>query len=125
MTRALTAAATRRLQRRERAPGLVALTTLGAFMAYVWSMCFAAIYLFVSFRFPEQRPHTFEGFEALGYALSAANALWALVIVLELAAVLRGPRHRRRDWGLTLVSALVVLGLMQRFAFLVIEVARW
>jgi hypothetical protein len=125
MTRALTAAVSRRLQRRGRAPGLVAITTLGAFMAYVWAVCYAAIYLFVTFRFPEQRPHTFLGLEALGYALSAANALWALLLVLELAAVSRGPSHRRWNGHLTLTSALIVLGLMQRFAFLVLEVARW
>jgi hypothetical protein len=118
-------AVTRATRKRAERFGAPTLAVLGALMAYVWALFHCTLQVVLTFRFPESRPHTFEGIADLGTALTAANALWALLIVGALIRAAGGPRHVRRARIVPLVMALVVVAMMQRAAFLLFDIAHW
>lgn len=94
-------------------------------MAYVWAVFHCGLHLVVTFRYPPSRPYTFTGLVDLGVSLSAANALWALLVVGTLIRAVGGPRHLRRARVVPLLMALVIVAMMQRVAFLILDVAHW
>lgn len=121
----LTAATKRGHRLRARRASLPVLSLYGALLAYVGVLFWASVFLVVTWRFPESRPSTYEGVETLGWAMTFVNALWGALVVVKLVEVLRGPRLLRRSRAVPLLVALVVVVLLQRFAFLVLDVAHW
>jgi len=122
MLTAAVALKNRKRGRRSISPSLI---ILGALMAYVWLVFHSSLYVLVVWRFPESVPHTFFGVESLGKTLSVSNALWALLIIAKLVEVSSESLTLRKGRLVPLLMALLVVALLQKFAFLITGIAHW
>ncbi len=107
---------------RSRLPGLSAMATL---IPYVGVVSIAALFLWITWQFPNEERYVMRGVETLAQVLIAANVLWAALILVEFAAATLGSFRRLGREVFVVLAALTVVGLLQWLALNMQQAAHW
>jgi hypothetical protein len=94
-------------------------------VAYAVLMFIGSLFMSLTWRFPTHEGQVFPGVAALATSVTAANALWVVLLVVEGVACLTNRARPDRRRIVALLAALGLLAMLQWWAEIVRDASSW